>query len=58
MSILYIKEKLEKSENCDVEMNCTVDKSLIGGVTVEIDGKVLDGSVRSRLSDVKEVMVK
>ena len=39
-----------------MEMQCTVDKSLMGGVIIEIDGKVLDGSMRSRLCDVKEVM--
>ena len=53
-----LREKLEKIENREVVMQFAVDKSLIGGVTVEMDGKVLDGSVRSRLSDVKEVMVK
>ena len=34
----------------------TVDPALIGGVIVEIDGKIMDGSVRSRLQGIKEVM--
>lgn len=33
-----------------------VDPSLMGGVVVDIDGKIIDGSVRSRLQGVKEVM--
>ena len=39
-----------------VTLVCTVDESLMGGLTVRIDGKVLDGSLRSRLHAVKEVM--
>lgn len=33
-----------------------VDEALMGGVVVEVDGKVLDGSVRHRLQEVKEVI--
>ena len=39
-----------------VTLECTVDESLLGGLSVTIDGKVLDGSLRSRLHAVKEVM--
>lgn len=39
-----------------VTLVCTVDESLLGGLSVTIDGKVLDGSLRSRLHAVKEVM--
>ena len=39
-----------------VTLTCTVDESLLGGVVVRVDGKVLDGSLRSRLHAVKEVM--
>ena len=34
------------------------DRSLIGGMIVEMDGKVLDGSIRHQLSEVKEVIGK
>lgn len=33
-----------------------VDPALKGGIVVEADGKVLDGSVRHRLQEVKEVI--
>ena len=33
-----------------------MDESLLGGMVVHVDGKVLDGSLRSRLHAVKEVM--
>lgn len=39
-----------------VTLTCTVDESLLGGMVVRVDGKVLDGSLRGRLHAVKEVM--
>lgn len=39
-----------------VTLTCTVDEGLLGGMVVRVDGKVLDGSLRSRLHAVKEVM--
>lgn len=39
-----------------VTLECTVDESLLGGMVVRVDGKVLDGSLRCRLHAVKEVM--
>ncbi len=39
-----------------IALECEVDESLLGGMVVRVDGKVLDGSLRSRLHAVKEVM--
>ena len=39
-----------------IALECAVDESLLGGLVVQVDGKVLDGSLRSRLHAVKEVM--
>lgn len=39
-----------------VTLQCAVDESLLGGMVVHVDGKVLDGSLRGRLHAVKEVM--
>ena len=33
-----------------------VDPALLGGIRVETEGRVLDGSLRSRLQEIKEVM--
>ena len=33
-----------------------VDPALLGGVVVEMDGRVMDGSVRTRLQEMKEVI--
>lgn len=39
-----------------VELSYTVDPALLGGVRVETDGLVLDGSIKRRLQSIKEVM--
>ena len=39
-----------------MQLTCRVDPSLLGGLIVEMDGKIMDGSLRYRLRDVKEVM--
>ena len=51
-----LKNKLEKMSGTSVVMEYFIDESLIGGVVAEIDGKVLDGSLRRRLRDIKDVI--
>lgn len=50
--------KLEKICGNTVILNCTTDKSLLGGMVVSVDGKVIDGSIKHRLHELKEVMHK
>ena len=56
--ITRIKEKLEVQSGNTVHISCEIDPSLIGGIMIEIDGKVIDGSIRRRLQEVKEVISK
>ena len=49
-----LKEKLEKFCGHTVIMECSTNSAILGGVIVHIDGKVLDGSIRRRLHDIKE----
>ncbi len=51
-----LRKKLEAMEDKTVNMEFFVDASILGGVIVEIGGKVLDGSLRNRLRDIKDVM--
>ncbi len=51
-----LQQRLEALSGRRVRLCCTVDETLLGGITVELDGKVLDGSLKRRLHDVKEVM--
>ena len=53
-----LKANLEKLIGHNVELECTVDETIMGGMTVYIDGKLLDGSLKRRLNEVKEVMGK
>ena len=49
--------KLEKVTGKKVDAVYTVDKTLIGGMRIELDGKLYDGSVAKRLSEVKDVII-
>jgi F-type H+-transporting ATPase subunit delta len=51
-----IRLELEKRLGRPVTLNCRLDPSLIGGVRVEADGRVIDGSIRNKLEQIKEVM--
>jgi F-type H+-transporting ATPase subunit delta len=51
-----LAEKLEKMCGASVNIEYRIDPSIIGGVIVEMDGKTIDGSLRSRLSSVKDVI--
>ena len=48
--------KLKKINNTKIEMEYRIDPSLIGGVVIEMDGVILDGSLGRRLKALKEVM--
>lgn len=47
---------LERRCKGQVRAEYVVDTELLGGLVVEVDGNVLDGSLRQRLSEVKEVI--
>lgn len=53
-----LKSKLEALSGHSVVLECSLDSSLMGGIIVHMDGKVLDGSLKHRLYGVKEVMGK
>ena len=47
---------LERRCKGQVRAEYVVDKELLGGLVVEVDGNILDGSLRQRLSEMKEVI--
>lgn len=51
-----LRERLEKISGKSVTLRCTVDPALLGGITVNLDGTVYDGSIRRRMDDMKKVM--
>lgn len=51
-----LKLRLEQTYNCKVNLEYSVDETLLGGLIVELDGKIMDGSVKNRLREIKEVI--
>ena len=51
-----LRAKLEKKLGRKVTLQCVEDPGLIGGIRVEVDGRVIDGSIRNKLEEIKEVM--
>lgn len=51
-------KKLEKLCGTAVRLECKTDESVLGGLIIEVDGKVIDGSLKRRLYEVKEVIDK
>ena len=51
-----LRAKLEKKLGRKVTLQCREDPDLIGGIRVEVDGRVIDGSIRNKLEEIKEVM--
>ena len=51
-----LADKLADKFGRRIELVCDVDQSLLGGITVRLDGVVLDGSLRHRLQAVKDVI--
>ena len=49
-------ETLARKFGRRIQLVCEVDEHLLGGITVRLDGVVLDGSLRHRLQEVKDVM--
>lgn len=51
-----LEKKLESTYNIKVQAQYEIDTNLLGGLVVEMDGKVIDASVRHRLGEVKDVI--
>ena len=53
-----LKVKLEKQLSCQIIIKSVIDENIIGGIKIELDGKVIDGSIKRQLHDIKEVISK
>ena len=51
-----LAEKLAAKFGRRIHLVCEIDEHLLGGITVRLDGVVLDGSLRHRLQEVKDVI--
>lgn len=50
--------KLEKKYSKKIILKEEIDKSLLGGVYVKIDNEVIDGTVKSKIEEMKKIMLK
>lgn len=53
-----LKEKLSKMCARDIMLECSVDETLTGGLIIELDGKIIDFSLKTRLHEIKDVISK
>ena len=53
-----LKKKLEDKYDKNIIMTTEVDKKILGGVFVRVGNDVIDGTVKSRLDDLKDIILK
>ncbi len=51
-----LTQKLSRKFQRTIHLECAVDPSLLGGLVVRVDNQVIDGSLKHRLHEIKEVM--
>lgn len=51
-----LTEKLEKLTGDTVRLTSRIDPSLLGGAVVEVDGTVIDGSIKQRMRELKGII--
>ena len=51
------EEKIGTLINKKVKLDNRTDRNLIGGVRIFVEGRLIDASVKKRLSDLKETMM-
>ena len=51
-----LTKALEKRTGKSITLKCVIDTTLIGGIVVELDGEMLDGSVKNNLKRAREVI--
>ncbi|MBK5255571.1 MAG: ATP synthase F1 subunit delta [Vicinamibacteria bacterium] len=49
-----VRRAIEKAVSGSVEMEITTDPSLVGGLKVEVDGHLFDGTVKARLKALRQ----
>lgn len=52
-----LRASLSKSLDMDMELQNRVDPEILGGLVVQVEGKILDGSIRRYLSRMREKII-
>ena len=51
-----IKARLEKKLGYKVELVCEIDEKILGGIIIKTEDTIMDGSLKRKMRDVKEVI--
>jgi F-type H+-transporting ATPase subunit delta len=57
-TIAQLAESLGKATGKDVEVKTVVDPSVIGGVVARVGDVVIDGTVRHRLEEIRDTLIR
>ena len=55
--INQIQNNLSKKLGKQVEIQTSVDETLIGGIRIHVDGRVIDSTIRYQILDLKKVLL-
>ena len=55
--MLKIENAISVKLNCKVELVNVIDEKLIGGVKVQVEDKIFDGSIKNRLENLKNTLI-
>jgi F-type H+-transporting ATPase subunit delta len=55
---MSLQEKLSNVTGKNIKLTNEIDQNLLGGVLVRIGDKVIDGSIKGRLEEMKESLSK
>ena len=53
----YIVQSMETKIGKKVILTREVDPALIGGIVIKLEDKIIDGSVKSQLEDVRKTII-
>jgi len=53
-----LTETLEKRTGKTVQLQCSVDTDVLGGIRLDYDGVRIDGTVKARLDEVRRLLLK
>jgi F-type H+-transporting ATPase subunit delta len=51
-----LTEKLTEKYKKQIKLHCKIDPSLVGGIVIETNGKTIDGSVKTKLDELRQLL--
>lgn len=51
-----LRDRLQLLSGRRIKLRCSVDPELVGGLVVKLDGKLYDGSIRTRIDEIREAI--